>query len=256
VRPVVVVNAETFAQLAIGARSGSHRYGHTGLDTEPGTVMLTISGAVARPMVVEVPTGVPLRYVLRLAGAPPLPQGVLTGGYHGNWIDSVAVHEAVVPHESPAAVGGSLGAGTILPIGPEICPLGEALRVTNWLAVETAGRCGPCRLGLPAAAGGLSGVMNGGGPAALEALREVTQAVKGGARASTPTARRASSPRPCPPSLTTSPHMYSTAAADARGSACCRFPARLHRRRRSRFRAVRSSPWTGRSASATGSAPT
>ncbi|MEU9865815.1 NADH-ubiquinone oxidoreductase-F iron-sulfur binding region domain-containing protein [Streptomyces sp. NPDC047971] len=177
--PTLLSNAETFAQLAVAARIGSRRYGHTGLEAEPGTVMLTISGAVARPMVVEVPTGVPLRYVLQLAGAPPLPQGVLTGGYHGNWIDSMAVDNAVVSRASLSAVGGSLGAGAILPIGPETCPIGESLRVANWLAAETAGQCGPCRLGLPAAAGGLSDVLNGGGPAALEALREVTQAVKG-----------------------------------------------------------------------------
>ncbi|MFF8604721.1 NADH-ubiquinone oxidoreductase-F iron-sulfur binding region domain-containing protein [Streptomyces sp. NPDC015346] len=177
--PTLLSNAETFAQLAVAARIGPHRYGHSGLDSEPGTVLLTLSGTVARPMVIEVPTGVPLRYVLQLAGAPPVPQGVLTGGYHGNWIDSAAVHDAVVSRASLAAVGGSLGAGAILPIGPETCPLGESLRVASWLAAETAGQCGPCRLGLPAAAGGLSDVLNGGGPAALAALREVTQAVKG-----------------------------------------------------------------------------
>ncbi|MEU3449559.1 NADH-ubiquinone oxidoreductase-F iron-sulfur binding region domain-containing protein [Streptomyces thermolilacinus] len=177
--PTLLSNAETFAQLAVAARVGASRYANAGLEGEPGTVLLTLSGAVARPMVVEVPTGVPLRYVLQLAGAPPVPQGVLTGGYHGNWIDSAAVHNAVVSRASLAAVGGSLGAGAILPIGPETCPLGEAQRVANWLAAETAGQCGPCRLGLPAAAGGLSDVLGGGGPAALEALREVVQAVKG-----------------------------------------------------------------------------
>ncbi|OEJ96329.1 NADH-quinone oxidoreductase subunit NuoF family protein [Streptomyces thermolilacinus] len=177
--PTLLSNAETFAQLAVAARIGASRYANAGLEGEPGTVLLTLSGAVARPMVVEVPTGVPLRYVLQLAGAPPVPQGVLTGGYHGNWIDSAAVHNAVVSRASLAAVGGSLGAGAILPIGPETCPLGEAQRVANWLAAETAGQCGPCRLGLPAAAGGLSDVLGGGGPAALEALREVVQAVKG-----------------------------------------------------------------------------
>ncbi len=75
-------------------------------------------------MVVEVPTGVPLRYVLEMAGAPPLPQGVLTGGYHGNWIDAVSSHNAVVSRESLATVGGALGAA-ILPIGPDTCPLGS-----------------------------------------------------------------------------------------------------------------------------------
>ncbi|MCP3817674.1 ferredoxin [Streptomyces sp. A3M-1-3] len=177
--PTLLSNAETFAQLAVAARIGTDRYGNTGLPGEPGTVLLTLSGAVARPMVVEVPTGVPLRYVLQLAGAPPLPQGVLTGGYHGNWIDAVSAHGAVISRESFSSVGGALGAGAILPIGPETCPLGEAQRVANWLAAETAGQCGPCRLGLPAAAGGLSDVLNGGGQAALEALREVMQAVRG-----------------------------------------------------------------------------
>lgn len=177
--PTLLSNAETYAQLAVAARIGARRYGNTGLPDEPGTVLLTLSGAVARPMVIEVPTGVPLRYVLQLAGAPPLPQGVLTGGYHGNWITANATHDAVVSRESLAAAGGALGAGAILPIGPETCPLGESLRVANWLAAETAGQCGPCKLGLPAAAGGLSDVLNGGGPAALEALREVTLAVKG-----------------------------------------------------------------------------
>lgn len=57
--PTLLSNAETYAQLAVAARIGSRRYGHTGLPDEPGTVLLTVSGAVARPMVVEVPTGFP-----------------------------------------------------------------------------------------------------------------------------------------------------------------------------------------------------
>ena len=177
-RATLLSNAETFAQLAIGARIGPERYGNTGLYDEPGTVMLTVSGAVARPMVIEVPTGVPLRYVLQLAGAPPVPQGVLTGGYHGKWIDAATVNEAVVSRNSLDAVGGALGAGAILPISQETCPLGESLRVAQWLAEESAGQCGPCYLGLPAASRGLEDIINGGGPAALEALKQVAKNVK------------------------------------------------------------------------------
>ncbi|MFF7328802.1 NADH-ubiquinone oxidoreductase-F iron-sulfur binding region domain-containing protein [Streptomyces sp. NPDC090306] len=176
--PTLLSNAETFAQLAIAARIGPERYGGTGLYDEPGTVMLTVSGAVARPMVIEVPTGVPLRYVLQLAGAPPNPQGVLTGGYHGKWIDTATANEAVVSRNSLDAVGGSLGAGAILPITQETCPLGEALPVAQWLAEESAGQCGPCYLGLPAAARGLQDILNGGGPPALEAFKQVARNVK------------------------------------------------------------------------------
>ncbi|MDQ8700998.1 NADH-ubiquinone oxidoreductase-F iron-sulfur binding region domain-containing protein [Streptomyces sp. LHD-70] len=177
--PTLLSNAETFAQLAVAARIGPARYRNTGLRDEPGTVLLTLSGSVARPMVIEVPTGVPLRYVLQLAGAPPLPQGVLTGGYHGRWLDATAARDAIVSRAALEAIGGALGAGAVLPIGPETCPLGEALRVANWLAAESTGQCGPCRLGLPAAAGGLADLLTDGGPTALEALREVVSAVRG-----------------------------------------------------------------------------
>ncbi len=177
--PTLLSNAETFAQLAVAARIGPVRYRSTGLYDEPGTVLLTLSGAVSRPMVIEAPSGVPLRYVLQLAGAPPLPQGVLTGGYHGSWLGPAAAHDAVVSRASLMALGGALGAGAVLPLGPETCALGEGLRVARWLAGESAGQCGPCRLGLPAAASGLADVLNGGGPAALEALREITRAVTG-----------------------------------------------------------------------------
>ncbi|MFD4833357.1 oxidoreductase [Streptomyces sp. SID4919] len=176
--PTLLSNAETFAQLAIAARTGADRYRRTGLRDEPGTVLLTVSGAVARPMVLEAPSGVPLRYVLQLAGAPPLPQGVLTGGYHGRWLDTATAHEAIVSRAALEAAGGALGAGAILPIGQDTCPLGEALLVARWLAGESAGQCGPCYRGLPAAARGLEDVLNGGGPAALEALRQITHAVK------------------------------------------------------------------------------
>ncbi|WP_030547296.1 NADH-quinone oxidoreductase subunit NuoF family protein [Streptomyces albus] len=177
--PTLLSNCETFAQLAVAARLGADRYGSIGLSTEPGTVMLTVSGSVPRPLVMEVPSGVPLRYVLELAGAPPMPQGVLSGGYHGKWMDGMSAHGATISRASMDAAGGALGAGALLPLSPDTCPLGECLRVANWLAAETAGQCGPCKLGLPAAAAGLAEVLGGGGRTALEALRQVTQSVKG-----------------------------------------------------------------------------
>ncbi|GGU34037.1 hypothetical protein GCM10010259_25700 [Streptomyces daghestanicus] len=103
---------------------------------------------------------------------------MLTGGYHGKWTDAATVDEVIVSRSSLDATGGSLGAGAILPIGQETCPLGESLRVAQWLAEESAGQCGPPYLGLPAAARGPADVLDGGGPAALEALEQVTRNVK------------------------------------------------------------------------------
>ena len=47
--------------------------------------------------------------------------------------------------------------------------------MAQWLAEESAGQCGPCYLGLPAAARGMEDILNGGGPAALEALKQVAK---------------------------------------------------------------------------------
>ena len=66
---VIVSNVETFAQVAVLLRLGAHRFAETGTHAEPGTTLLTISGAVARPGVVEIPLGTPLGIVLTAAGA-------------------------------------------------------------------------------------------------------------------------------------------------------------------------------------------
>ena len=225
--------------------------------TSPGTVLLTVSGAVARPMVIEVPTGVPLRYVLQLAGAPPLPQGVLTGGYHGNWIDAVAAHDAVVSTRLPGRGGRRARRGRH-PADRRRRPARSASRcaIANWLAAETAGQCGPCKLGLPAAARGLSDVLNGGGPAALEALREVTRAVKRPRGVQAPGRLRRlpglhhlgvhGRPRGARPGRRLRP-------GDARGAAAAR-PG--YEDLEESTRAARSWPSTGRSARATGCART
>ncbi|MEV5505058.1 NADH-quinone oxidoreductase subunit NuoF family protein [Streptomyces orinoci] len=176
--PTLLSNAETFAQLALAARLGAPGYAATGFPGEPGTLLLTVSGAVPAPCVVEAPGGVPLPEVLRWCGAPGAVQGVLVGGYHGAWLDAAAAGRAVLARDAPAALGGTLGAGALLPLPLDSCPLGEAARVARWLAGESAGQCGPCRVGLPALAGALE-ELAGGGAAGEAALRQMAGAVRG-----------------------------------------------------------------------------
>ena len=68
----------------------------------------------------------------------------------------------------------------MLPLGEGTCPLGEAARVVGYLAKESSGQCGPCKLGLPAIARAMTALADGsGGIDALEAARRVAAAVKG-----------------------------------------------------------------------------
>lgn len=173
--PTLLSNAETFAQLAVAASIGPYEYMSVGVPKEPGTVMLTITSN-GKPSVVEAPTGVPLKEVLRMCGTTP-GQGVLLGGYHGKWITAEAASRAEISKESLTEVGGTLGAGIMIPLPEDTCPLGEVSRVMHYMAAESAGQCGPCRLGLPDLARTVSKLVEGGGGQA--AVRAAVGVVKG-----------------------------------------------------------------------------
>jgi NADH:ubiquinone oxidoreductase subunit F (NADH-binding) len=154
----LVANVETFAQLAILLQMGAARFGETGTRIEPGTTLLTVSGAVGRPGVVEIPLGTPLGIVLSAAGAVDV-EAVITGGYHGSWLfpdPSMLLSRADV-----AAAGGTFGAGVVIVVDGSTCSLGELGRVASWLAAESAKQCGPCRFGLPALAADVAAIYRG-----------------------------------------------------------------------------------------------
>ena len=156
---VLVSNAETFAQAAILLRRGPHRFADTGTRAEPGTTLLTVGGAVARPGVVEIPLGTPLGIVLSAAGAPAGPEAVILGGYHGSWVTPRP--ELRLSREGTAAAGAAFGAGVLLVLDGASCALGELARVAGWLAGESARQCGPCRFGLPALAADVAALAAG-----------------------------------------------------------------------------------------------
>ncbi|SCG39554.1 NADH-quinone oxidoreductase subunit NuoF family protein [Micromonospora halophytica] len=174
--PTLLSNAETYAQVAIAARLGPYEYAALGTDDEPGTVLLTVTGAAERPAVVECAAGTPLREILDLCEVPDGP-GILLGGYHGCWITPEAADRAEVSRKSLTMVGGTLGAGIILPLGRDTCPLGEAAQVVRYLAGESAGQCGPCKRGLPDLARAVDLAVSGSAP--VEVVRAAAGDVKG-----------------------------------------------------------------------------
>jgi NADH:ubiquinone oxidoreductase subunit F (NADH-binding)/ferredoxin len=174
--PTLLSNAETYAQLALAARLGPYEYSAVGTSDEPGTVLLSVTGAAKRPAVVECPAGTSLADVLELCEVPPGP-GVLMGGYHGKWISAEAAARAEVSRKGLTAVGGTLGAGIIVPLGHDTCPLGEAAQVVQYLANESAGQCGPCRLGLPDLSRTVDLAVAGG--ATADVVRAAAGVVKG-----------------------------------------------------------------------------
>lgn len=164
--PSFASNVETFAHLALLARMGVDAYARTGSTAEPGTTLLTLLGDVPHPGVVEVPNGIPLDALLPGAGDAP----VLIGGYHGTWVRGIAGLQLD---------RGSLGAGVIARPYAGTCVLADVVRVSRWLASESAGQCGPCFFGLPALADDLAALAAGAGPERLTAVRHRLDLVRG-----------------------------------------------------------------------------
>ncbi|MFB4315661.1 ferredoxin [Actinomadura sp. 21ATH] len=156
--PTLLSNTETFAQLAVLVSLGPDLYASAGTEDEPGTTLLTVGGT----QVVEAPYGTPLSAALGHCETDA-GQGVLVGGYHGMWLDPAAVFRAVLSRKGMKAVNGTVGAGIVLPLPQGTCPLGETTRIASYLAAQSAGQCGPCRLGLPDVVRTLNALSDGSG---------------------------------------------------------------------------------------------
>ena len=84
--PTLVQNVETLAHVAQIARFGPAWFRRIGTPAEPGSALVTLSGAVARPGVYEVALGSPLRDLLvQAGGAREEIQAYLIGPGANDW---------------------------------------------------------------------------------------------------------------------------------------------------------------------------
>jgi NADH:ubiquinone oxidoreductase subunit F (NADH-binding) len=153
--PTLVLNVETLAHLALIARFGAAWFRAVGTPDEPGSALVTVSGAVRTPGVYEIELGSPLPLLLGQAGADPHAQAHLVGGYFGTWLDARQAHDVALSNASLARHGASLGARAIAVLPADACGIAETARVARYLAEQSAGQCGPCVHGLAAIADSL-----------------------------------------------------------------------------------------------------
>jgi len=161
-RPTLVQNVETLAQLALIARHGAAWFREVGTRDEPGTALVTLSGAVQLPGVYEVPLGTPLReLVAEAGGATQQPRALLIGGYFGTWLDAETALGCELSDASLGVAGAMLGARAVAVLPQGSCALAEVFRVSRFLADESAGQCGPCVHGLDAIAQAIASLAQG-----------------------------------------------------------------------------------------------
>ncbi|HEV7527429.1 MAG TPA: NADH-ubiquinone oxidoreductase-F iron-sulfur binding region domain-containing protein [Solirubrobacteraceae bacterium] len=161
-RPTLINNAETLAQLALIARHGSTWFRELGTPSQPGSALVTLSGPVAYPGVYEIEPGSSLTSLIDAAGGATAPaRAALLGGYAGAWIDGSLLAGVRMSDEHLATHGASLGAGVVLLLSQDACPVAETARVARWLADQSTRQCGPCVNGLDALAATVEEIAGG-----------------------------------------------------------------------------------------------
>jgi NADH:ubiquinone oxidoreductase subunit F (NADH-binding) len=161
-RPTLLDNVETLAHVALIARHGADWFRELGSAEEPGSLLVTLSGPVGDPGVYEIEPGTSLSALLRAAGGlTSRVRAALLGGYAGAWIGPQHLRDLTLCDSDLAALGASLGAGVVLLLAEDACGVAETVRVTRWMASQSAGQCGPCVHGLDALAGELERLAGG-----------------------------------------------------------------------------------------------
>jgi NADH:ubiquinone oxidoreductase subunit F (NADH-binding) len=181
-RPTLVQNVETLANIALIARSGPDWFRELGSESEPGSMLVTIGGAVGRPGITELESGLPLRAALeRAGGVDGAAQAVLVGGYFGAWVPLASALDAPLSEAGLRPLGVSLGARSLTILPHATCGVVETARLAAYLAGESAGQCGPCVFGLRAIADALGSIAacETGANDALRRLRGVAPQVTG-----------------------------------------------------------------------------
>ena len=148
-KPTVINNVETFACVPYILELGPGLFRRRGAEDYPGTKLYTVSGAVRRPGVYELPSGVTAGELFRLAGGDESRlAAVLCGGGSGGFLRPEKALDMELTPRGCSARGAVFGTAALRFVEKkeELLPL--TLELTRFFAKESCGVCTPCRVGL------------------------------------------------------------------------------------------------------------
>lgn len=140
-RPTLINNVETLRNVVPLLSEGVDAW--NGVEPK----LFSISGAVRRPGVYELPLGTPLSKLIDLAGGPTeTVQAVLMGGASGMFLGPDKL-ETPLSFKAMAEAGATLGSGAVMVFGQSADLWDVARRGAQFFAEESCGKCIPCRIG-------------------------------------------------------------------------------------------------------------
>ncbi|SEL30600.1 formate dehydrogenase beta subunit [Roseovarius nanhaiticus] len=149
-RPTVVNNVISLATVPVIFERGANHYADFGMGRSRGTVTLQIAGNVARGGLFETAFGISLGEIVNdLAGGTrsgrPV-KAVQVGGPLGAYIP-VSNFDAPLGYEELDAKGGLLGHAGLVVFDDSADMLRMARFAMEFCAIESCGKCTPCRVG-------------------------------------------------------------------------------------------------------------
>ena len=149
-QPTVINNVLTLATVPMILAQGANAYKARGVGRSLGTQVFQLGGNIARGGIVEKAFGVTLGELINTYGAGTLTKrplrAVQIGGPLGAYF-STSLFETSMDYESLIAAGGMLGHGGIVVFDESVDLAVQAKFAMEFCAIESCGKCTPCRIG-------------------------------------------------------------------------------------------------------------
>jgi len=149
-KPTVINNVITFASVPIIMDRGAEFYQHFGMGRSRGTLPMQLAGNIKQGGLVEIAFGMTLRELLydfgggSFSGRPirAVQVGGPLGAYHPD-----SQFDTPLDYEAFAAIKGMLGHGGIVAFDDSVDMAAQARYAMEFCAIESCGKCTPCRIG-------------------------------------------------------------------------------------------------------------
>jgi formate dehydrogenase iron-sulfur subunit len=149
-KPTVINNVITLASVPIILERGAEYYRNFGMGRSRGTLPVQLTGNIKRGGLVEKAFGLTLRELLydfgggSLSGRPI--RAVQVGGPLGAYLPE-SQFDTALDYEAFAAIKGMLGHGGIVVFDDSVDMAAQARYAMEFCALESCGKCTPCRIG-------------------------------------------------------------------------------------------------------------
>jgi formate dehydrogenase iron-sulfur subunit len=172
-KPTVINNVITFASVPIILDRGAKFYQNFGMGRSRGTLPMQLAGNIKQGGLVEIAFGVTLRELLydfgggSLSGRPirAVQVGGPLGAYHPD-----SQFDTPLDYEAFAAIKGMLGHGGLVAFDDSVDMAAQARYAMEFCAIESCGKCTPCRIGSTRGVEVIDRLIAGEDPAKQEAI--------------------------------------------------------------------------------------